>query len=120
MAQIFAGIFANVAQVHLSIHILEDNLAKLSSFEGLELYRSANEYRGKAETIRSSYEQMTSFDDLRRVGMGKEALKAIMRWANEELHLKLSKKALIDNLEESDIPNEIKTWFMDIKSAVKL
>ena len=93
--------------------MLDDNLAKLSSFEGLELYRSANEYRGKAETIRSFYEQMTSFDDLRRVGMGKEALKAIMRWTNEELHLKLSKKALIDNLEESDIPNEIKTWFMD-------
>ena len=47
--------------------------------------------------------------------MGKEALKAIMRWTNKELHLKLSKKALIDNLEESDMPNEIKTWFMDIK-----
>ena len=51
--------------------------------------------------------------------MGKETQKGIMHWINEELHLKLSKKALIGAIDESDIPDEIKTWFSDIKNAVK-
>jgi len=99
--------------------VLEDNLLKLSSFEGLEIYRASNEYRGKAEAIRSHNEQMTSLDDLRREGMGKEALKAVMSWINDELHLKISKRALIDSLEVDDIPSEIKSWFSDIKNAMK-
>lgn len=99
--------------------VLEDNLLKLSSFEGLEIYRSSNDYRRKAEAIRSTNEQMTSLGDLTRVGMGKETLKAIMSWINDELHLKISKKALIDSLEVDDIPNEIRSWFSDVKSAMK-
>ncbi len=99
--------------------VLEDNLAKLSFFDGLELYRSSNEYRRKADEIRSHNEQMTSIDDLRRVGMGKEALKSIFRWINDELHLKISKKALIEVLEETDIPTEIKELFTNIQSALK-
>lgn len=99
--------------------VLEDNLLKLSSFEGLEIYRSSNDYRRKAEAIRSTNEQMTSLEDLTRVGMGKEALKAVMSWINNELHLKISKKALIDSLEVDDIPNEIRSWFSDVKSAMK-
>lgn len=99
--------------------VLEDNLLKLSSFEGLEDYRSSNYYRRKAEAIRSTNEQMTSLGDLTRVGMGKETLKAIMSWINDELRLKISKKALIDSLEVDDIPNEISSWFSDVKSAMK-
>lgn len=99
--------------------VLEDNLAKLAFFEGLELYRSSNEYRRKAEEIRSNNEQMTSMDDLRRVGMGKEALAATLNWINNELHLKLPKKVLISELDVSDIPIEIKNLFLDIKSNLK-
>ena len=99
--------------------VLEDNLAKLAFFEGLELYRSSNEYRRKAEEIRSNNEQMTSMDDLRRVGMGKEALAATLNWINNELHLKLPKKVLISELDVSDIPIEIKNLFLDIKSTLK-
>ena len=99
--------------------VLEDNLAKLAYFDGLELYRSSNEYRRKAEEIRSQYEQLTSIDDLCRVGMGKEALKEILSWINEDLHLKLSKKALIEALIESDIPIEIKNLFQSIQSSIK-
>ena len=99
--------------------VLEDNLAKLAFFEGLELYRSSNEYRRKAEEIRSNNEQMTSLDDLRRVGMGKEALAATLNWINNELHLKLPKKVLISELDVSDIPIEIKNLFLDIKSTLK-
>lgn len=98
--------------------VLEDNLAKLSVFDGLEIYRSSNEYRRKAEFIRSQYEQFTSLEDLIRVGMGKEALKALMRWLNEDNHLTISKKALVDHLEEQDIPDEIKNLFNSIHYAL--
>lgn len=98
--------------------VLEDNLAKLSSFDGLELYRSSNEYRRKAEAIRLGYEQYNSIDDLCIVGMGKESLKEVMRWLTADLHLKISKRDLIDCLEETDIPPEIADLFNDIRSSI--
>ena len=41
-----------------------------------------------------------------------------MACINEELKLKISKKALYDELEENDIPNEIKEFFDSIKQAM--
>ena len=99
--------------------VLEDNLYKLSSFKGLEKYRSANDYRDEAELIRSNNEQMVSLDDLRRVGMGKETIKGLMRWINEDLHLKISKKKIIESLDIADIPEEICDWFSTIKEDMK-
>ena len=98
---------------------LEDCLYKLSSFDGLELYRSNNEYRRKAENIRATNELYTDLDSLRRVGMGKESLKEIMRWLNEDLHLKIARRELLNQLNEDDIPDEIKEFFESIKSAMK-
>ena len=107
----------NLAKYRYSA-VLEDNLQKLSSFEGLEHFRAGNEYRKKAEEIRSTYEQFSTFSDLRKVGMGKETLKLINHWINEGLHLKLPKSSLIDCLEETDIPDEIKGWFTTIKTLI--
>lgn len=98
--------------------VIEDCLAKLSSFDGLELYRSSNVYRRKADQIRETNESISDIDELRRVGMGKECLKEIMRWLNEEKHLKISKKALIHQLSEDDIPQEIKDFFQSVKQAM--
>lgn len=98
--------------------VIEDCLAKLSSFDGLEIYRSSNEYRRKADNIREAHESMTEIDELRRVGMGKECLKEIMKWLNEEKHLKISKKALINQIGEDDIPDEIKDFFQSVKQAM--
>ena len=98
--------------------VLEDNLAKLSYFDGLDLYRSTNEYRKKAKAIFDSYDSLSEQSDLRRVGMGKESLKIVMAWINEELKLKISKKALYDGLEEDDIPSEIKEFFNSVKQAM--
>lgn len=98
--------------------VLEDNLTKLSCFNGLELYRATNEYRKKAEEILKVYEATSDQSELHRVGMGKETLKAIMRWINEDLKLKLSKKSLYDELTEDDIPNEIKTFFDNVRQAM--
>ena len=98
--------------------VIEDCLAKLSSFDGLEIYRSSNEYRRKADQIRETNEAFSDIDQLRRVGMGKECLKEIMHWINSEKHLKISKKALINQLHEDDIPEEIKVLFQSIKQAM--
>lgn len=98
--------------------VLEDNLSKLSSFDGLELYRSSNEYRRKAEKIRADNELSTELSDLCRVGMGKETLKGIMRWLNEEQKLKISKKAVINMITEEDIPDEIKSFFRGVRQAI--
>lgn len=98
--------------------VLEDSLSKLSVFDGLELYRSANEYRSKAEEIRKENEAYDDIDNLRRVGMGKECLKELMAWLTGELHLHISKRGIIDNLLVEDIPEEIVELFHEIKEAM--
>ena len=98
--------------------VIEDCLTKLSSFDGLEIYRSSNEYRRKADQIREVNESASDIDELRRVGMGKECLKEIMQWLNGDKHLKISKKALIDQLCEDDIPEEIKDFFISVKQSM--
>ncbi len=99
--------------------VLEDNLCKLSCFNGLEQYRASNEYRIKADKIRDTNEKLNAFDDIRKVGMGKESLKCLMSWLNNEKKLKISKKALIANVSVDDIPTEIKVFFQNIKQAMR-
>ena len=98
--------------------VIEDNLQKLSSFDGLELYRSSNEYRRKAKEIRTVNETLTDINELRRVGMGKEGLKQILCWLNEEKKLKISKKAIISELQIDDIADEIRAFLFGIKRAM--
>lgn len=98
--------------------VLEDNLQKLSAFEGLELYRSSNEYRRKAKEIRTANETLTDINELRRTGMGKEGLKQILHWLNEEKKLKISKKYIIAELQVDDIPEEIEKFLNGIKQAM--
>ena len=98
--------------------VIEDSLYKMSSFTGLEQYRGTNEYRAKADKIRGINEALTNFDELKKVGMGKESLKLLMSWLNEEKKLKISKKALISNIGIDDIPEEIRTFFDSIKQAM--
>ncbi len=98
--------------------VLEDCLYKLSSFEGMELYRSGNEYRKKANSIREANESFSDFDNLQRVGMGKQCLRALMGWINDELKLKISKKEIINQLTEDEIPKEIKDFLLSIKDAM--
>ena len=90
----------------------------MSCFSGLEQYRGSNEYRGKASEIRTANEAFTEFDDLIKVGMGKESLKLLSTWLNDEKKLKISKKGLIANVTADDIPDEIKQFFSNIKTAM--
>lgn len=98
--------------------VLEDSLSKMSCFTGLEQYRASNEYRAKADEIRDANEALTDFSALQKAGMGKESLKRLMSWLNEEKKLKISKKALIANLEATDISEEIQSFFESIKNAM--
>ena len=98
--------------------VLEDCLSKMSCFPGLEQYRGSNEYRGKASEIRTANEALTEFAELRKVGMGKESLKRLLSWLNDEKKLKTSKKGLISNVTADDIPGEIKQVFDNIKNAM--
>ena len=95
--------------------VLEDCLSKMSCFSGLEQYRGSNEYRRKASEIRTANEALTEFADLRKVGMGKESLKQLLSWLNDEKKLKIS---LISNVMADDIPDEIKQFFDSIKKAM--
>ena len=98
--------------------VLEDSLCKMSCFSGLEQYRSSNEYRDKADKIREANEALTAFADLQKAGMGKESLKRLMAWLNEEKKLKISKQALMEEITEADIPEEIQLFFNEIKNAM--
>ena len=98
--------------------VLEDCLCKLSTFDGLEHYRSSNEYRRKANSIREDNESYSDLDNLQRVGMGKQCLRLLMDWINGDLKLKISKKEVLNQLTEDDIPEEIKKFLLSIKSAM--
>lgn len=87
----------------------------MSCFSGLEQYRSSNEYRAKAVEIRTANESLTAFEDLRKEGMGKEALKRLLTWLNENKKLKISRKGLISDIRVEDIPDEIRAFFEEIK-----
>ena len=99
--------------------VLEDNLGKLSVYPGLENYRSGNEYRSKAQAIRNSYEAVDDLDSLITHGMGKEALKALIRWLNEECHLRISKKNLINALQATEISQEVVDLLQTIRDAMQ-
>ena len=99
--------------------VLEDNLGKLSVYPGLENYRSSNEYRSKAQAIRNSYEAVDDLDSLITHGMGKEALKALIRWLNEECHLRISKKNLINALQATEISQEVVDLLQTIRDAMQ-
>lgn len=95
-----------------------DNIMKLSHLNGLEEYRSSNITDSKVTEIINKYDDITDYDELRKVGMGKEALKRVLRWINSDLKLKISHSNLIDSLQEEDIPQDIKMFFSDIKRSI--
>ena len=99
--------------------VIEDCLQKLSGFSGLENYRSSNEYRIKAEQIREEYESLCDFADLQKVGMGKECLRLIMGWLNDDMKLKISKKGLLNHITYAHIPSDIIRFFESLKKSLQ-
>ena len=83
-----------------------------------EANHDLNESMSIAKKITISYDELRDFDSLVQVGMGKETLKLLNSWINDELHLQLNRKSLINNLSASDIPNDIIDFFRKISNLV--
>ena len=96
---------------------LEDSIRKTSILLKLEHYiRDFNAIKSASRRLLDEYEKYERLDELIIVGMGKEALKGILSWINAELKLKLSQKDILENLEPSDIPEEIKNILTQLTS----
>ena len=50
--------------------------------------------------------------------MGKEALKQILNWLNSEMRLKLNRDDILEAMQESDIPIEIKNILESLQSNI--
>jgi AAA15 family ATPase/GTPase len=96
---------------------LEDSIWKTAILvNDREYVRSKNEVASAAIKIRQEYEDLTKLEDLILVGMGKEARKQLFKWLGEEKKLNLSEKDIIDNLTETDIPQEIHEILQSLRS----
>jgi len=95
---------------------LEDNIYKTALLLRDDTYRGTNATKSEAKRIRGIYEPYTGYDDLARVGMGKEALKQLLKWVNEEKLLQIGKQEIIDGLQLGDIPDELKDLLQELKS----
>lgn len=94
---------------------LEDSIFKSGILLSKPAYRSRDKVKHEAESIRSSYEDLTSMDDLLRVSMGKQGLSIVFRWLNDDLHLNICKDDILDALQIYDVPDEIISLFRKLQ-----
>lgn len=97
---------------------LEDSIFKMSLILNLQEYRNNNLLKNEAEKIRMSYENLTDKEQYKKIGMGKEALKQIFKWLNNELKLNLNKDDILDAMEKEDIPKEMEGILQALQSGV--
>lgn len=95
---------------------LEDSIYKTALLLNLPEYRNPQVAKSESKEKRGNYETYQTFEQLLIVGMGKEALKCLMSWVNEDLKLNLSKNDILNCIEPSDIPEEIKNILEQLKS----
>lgn len=96
--------------------VVEDNIYKTAQLLKMDTYRIPKECKSKAKELVSSYEKLNNFEDLIKVGMGKEALRGLLGWLNDSLKLNLSRSDLVNNLEIDDIPEEMRNILMQLRS----
>lgn len=97
---------------------LEDSIFKASLILNLQEYRNNNEVKREAEKIRMRYEEYNDKDTYKKIGMGKEALKQILNWLNSEMRLNLNRDDILEVMQESDIPIEIKNILESLQSNI--
>nr|WP_243165899.1 AAA family ATPase [Anaerofilum hominis] len=97
---------------------LEDSIFKTAMLLSKQEYRNISTVKSEAENIRGTYENFTSFDNLIKIGMGKEALSLLFRWLNEDLKLNFCKEDIFDVLQLEDIPNEIIELLKQLHSEI--
>lgn len=97
---------------------LEDSIFKASLILNMQEYRSQNTLKAEAERIRGGYEENGDKESYKRIGMGKEALKQIFFWLNNDLKLNLSKEDILDVMQKEDIPVEMENILKSLQSNI--
>ncbi|MBD2597908.1 AAA family ATPase [Nostoc spongiaeforme FACHB-130] len=95
---------------------LEDSIYKTALLLKIQEYRNPQACESESKKQRARYETYENIDELLTVGMGKETLRGIMAWLNDDLKLNLSKNDILKCLEPSDIPEEIKNILEQLRS----
>ena len=93
---------------------LEDSIKKSAFVPALDRYRNTNEYQRKAKEIEDSYQTLQNVEDLLKYGMGKQALKIVLKWLNEDCKVQISQRDLLGVMELEDIPTEISQLFIEL------
>ncbi|BAZ67573.1 hypothetical protein NIES4106_23280 [Fischerella sp. NIES-4106] len=96
--------------------VLEDNIYKTAQLLRLDEYRSFHKCKTNAKKIREEYEKYDDFESLVTVGMGKETLKALFSWLNEDLKRNISRNDILNCLEYKDTSTEIKVILEQLQS----
>jgi predicted ATPase len=86
---------------------LEEEVYQLALLMNLAEYRNFQTVKSEVRDWHGRLESLSDLTDLRKYGQGKEALKAILRWLNEERSCSISKADLIASLPEAQRPAEL-------------
>ena len=95
---------------------LEDSIYKTASLLSMQEYRNPMITKSEADSIRSEYEDLTDYTDIKRVGMGKETFSTILSWLNSDIKLNLARDDIYAEITPNDIPEEIKALLQLLKS----
>ena len=97
---------------------LEDSIFKTGLLLNLAEYRNMSTVKSEAEKIRSKYEEEQNCELYRNIGMGKEALKQLFQWLNNDIRLNLSKEDILDAMQLEDVPQELIEILKSLKSNI--
>lgn len=96
--------------------LLEEGIYQFALMIGENDYRNQQTVKSESKRIRESYEQLSSFEDLIKVIMGKETLKMLNVWLTENYSKNIGKNDLLLEIENNDIIEDIKLILDDLKS----
>ncbi len=97
---------------------LEDSIFKAGLILDLQEYRNNVTVKHEAERIRMDYEKRSDLELYKRVGMGKEALKQIFKWLNDDMKLNINKDDILDVMQKTDISPELVKIMKMLQSSV--
>lgn len=70
----------------------------------------------ETDAVYRAYYNLQGSEELRNIGMGKQARAIMLSWLNQDKGLVISKKALLRNLQPEDVCDEIRALLLDLRS----
>lgn len=74
----------------------------------------------ETDQIYKSYYGVENSDELKNIGMGKQARAILFSWLNQNKGLVISTKSVLNNLHPEDVCDEIREILLDLKSGLSL